>query len=367
MRKLYFLLAILCTQHSFGQLTQAPDGGNKKAWIGERIGITDVSIQYDRPAVKGREGKVWGALVPYGFSDLGFGTSKRAPWRAGANENTVISFSEDVKVEGKDLPAGKYGFHIAFYPDQCTLIFSRNYTSWGSFFYDSTEDVLRVPVKQLAQDKSTEWLKYEFEDEKPNSATIALYWEKWKIPFTVSVDYVSQQLASYRRELRTDKGFNSDAWVQAAQFCLQNNTNLQEALQWSDYAINGVFVGETNFATLTTKAQVLERLGKTTEADALMKQALPMGNEVQIHNYARQLLKQKKTKEAFEAFKMNYDKHPDNFTTNMGMTRAYSATGNYKEALKYAQKALLQAPDPGNKVSVEKVVEMLKEGKDNVN
>ena len=112
-----------------------PDGGNKKAMVGERIGITDVTIHYDRPGVKGREGKIWGQLVHTGYADLGFGTSKAAPWRAGANENTTIEFSTDVMIEGQTLPAGKYGFFIAYDPNECTLIFSKNTTSWGSFFY----------------------------------------------------------------------------------------------------------------------------------------------------------------------------------------------------------------------------------------
>jgi hypothetical protein len=245
MKKLLFSLTIAAViTSSQAQLTVPPNGGNKKAMVSERIGITDVTIHYDRPGVKGREGKIWGQLVPYGFTDLGFGTSKAAPWRAGANENTTIEFTNDVKVEGKNLPAGKYGFFIAVQPEECTLIFSKNSTSWGSFFYDSTEDALRVKVKPVVQDKSTEWLKYEFEDETNNSAVVALLWEKWKIPFKVEVALDKQQLESFRRELKSNIGFRPEAWAQAAQYCLQNNINLDEALTWADYAVNGAFVGQ---------------------------------------------------------------------------------------------------------------------------
>src|SRR5688500_13799281 len=104
-------------------LTTAPEGGNRKASVTERIGLTDVTIHCDRPGVKGRDGKVWGQLVPVGFTDLGFGNSKSSPWRAGANENTSIEFTGDVKIEGKLLPAGKYGFFVAYDPNECTLIF----------------------------------------------------------------------------------------------------------------------------------------------------------------------------------------------------------------------------------------------------
>src|SRR5690349_21154292 len=128
---------------AFAQLTTPPEGGNKKAFVGERIGLTDVMVEYHRPGVKGREGKIWGQLIHTGFADLGFGTSKAAPWRACANENTVVHFSTDVKVEGQNLPAGEYALFIAYDPNESTVIFSKNHTSWGSYFYDPKEDALR--------------------------------------------------------------------------------------------------------------------------------------------------------------------------------------------------------------------------------
>src|SRR6478752_4777720 len=183
MHKVILLLFIsfsllIQTSHSQITLTGLSSGGNKKAFVGERVGLTDVTIHYDRPGVKGREGKIWGQLRPVGYTDQGFGSSKAAPWRAGANENTTIEFSNNVKIEGQPLAAGKYGFFIAYDPNECTLIFSKNSTSWGSFFYDDKEDALRVKVKPVATDKSIEWLKYEFMNETPNSADIALEWEK---------------------------------------------------------------------------------------------------------------------------------------------------------------------------------------------
>src|ERR1700704_4864464 len=102
----------------YAQLTTLPRGGNKKATVSEQIGITDVSIHYSRPGVKKREGHIWGELIPVGFTELGYGAKKPAPWRAGANENTTIEFTTDVKIEGQDLPAGRYGFFIAYYPDE---------------------------------------------------------------------------------------------------------------------------------------------------------------------------------------------------------------------------------------------------------
>src|SRR6201989_2133999 len=162
MKKLSAILLSFSFIHlAFSQiiLTALPNGGNKKASVTERVGITDVTIQYNRPGVKGREGKIWGQLIPTGYTDQGFGSSKAAPWRAGANENTTIEFSTDVKIEGQPLAAGKYGFFIAYDSSESTLIFSKNSTSWGSFFYNEQEDALRVKVKPVATNKSIEWLK----------------------------------------------------------------------------------------------------------------------------------------------------------------------------------------------------------------
>jgi tetratricopeptide (TPR) repeat protein len=358
--------AVLCSLFSYTQLLVPPVGGNKKAMVGERIGISDVTINYDRPGVKGREGKIWGDVVHKGFTDLGFGTSKAAPWRAGANENTTIEFSTPVSIEGQALPAGKYGFFIAYDSAECTLIFSKNSTSWGSFYYDPKEDALRVKVKPQSLDKSVEWLTYAFTDQTNTGATLALLWEKLKIPFKVETDYNNLQLESFRRELRSDKAFNPGwpSYNQAAQFCLQNNVNLEEGMKWAEDAISLPFIGQKNFVTLSTKAGYLKKLNKEAEADAMMKEALPLGTVGQLHNYARQLLQQKKTKEAFEVFKFNFDKNPNEFTTQVGMARGYSALGDYKKALSFAQKALAKAPDNGNKTNVEKMIKTLQEGKD---
>ena len=351
---------------SFAQipLTVAPSGGNKKASVSERIGLTDVSIHYDRPAVKGREGKIWGQLVPVGFTDPGFGSSKSAPWRAGANENTTIEFSTDVTIEGKKLPAGKYGVFLAYDPVDPTFIFSNNSGSWGHYFYNEKEDALRVKVKPVQLEKPVEWLKYEFSNESEAGATVSLQWEKLSFPFRIETDYLKNQTESFRKELRTEKGFIWQSWDQAAAWSAQHNTNLEEALLWADSATSRNFGGDKSFQAWTTKALVLEKLGREQEAAALMKKQLPMGSMVEIHQYGRKLLQQKKPAEALAIFKMNEEKYPNVFTTNMGMARGYSAIADYKNALKYANKALGMAPDETNKKFVEGLLTKLKEGKD---
>jgi tetratricopeptide (TPR) repeat protein len=346
------------------QLTSLPSGGNRRASVYEQIGLTDVNIKYSRPHVKKRDGHIWGELIPVGYVNQGFGPSTAAPWRAGANENTIIEFSTDVKINGQALAAGKYGLFLAYDPNESTLIFSKNATSWGSFFYNQADDVLRVKVKPVPADKSVEWLKYEFADQTDNSAVVQLQWEKLMIPFKVEAEVVNTQIASFRRELQSEKGFNWESWDQAAAYCAQNKVNLEQALMWTDTATSVNFGGNQSFQSWSTRAAVLDSLGRNTEAIETMKKALPYGTENDLYFYARNLTRHKKGKEAFDIFKVNYDKHPNEFLTNAGMARGYSAIGDYKKALTFAQKANAQAVDQPNKDISAKMIKTLQDGKD---
>jgi hypothetical protein len=300
-------------------LKSIPNGGNKKAMVAEQIGITDVKINYDRPGVKGRDGKIYGTnIVHNGYKDLGFGTSKAAPWRAGANENTIMEFSTDVKIEGQNLPAGKYGFFIAYDPNMCTLIFSKNATSWGSFFYNDKEDALRIKVKPVTMDKSVEWLKYEFLDQTDNSVVIAMEWEKLMISFKVEADLLKTRLENYRLALRDKEGFRWEVMNEAAAFCLENNINLEEALQWSD---NSVAFNQ-NFTNLSTNASLQEKLGHKAKADSVMKAAFEKASLFELHLYGRKLIGEKKPKEALEIFQLNAKSTPKNLPFTPGLPAA---------------------------------------------
>ena len=364
------LVLIIYVQSAFdgtaiGQLTSLPRGGNKRATVSEEIGITDVIIRYSRPGVKKREGHIWGELIPTGFSQLGYGFKNPTPWRAGANENTTIEFTTDVKVEGRTLSAGKYGFFVAYDPSECTLIFSKNSTSWGNFFYDSTEDALRVKVKPGKTDKSVEWLKYEFTEQTSSSATIQLQWEKVTIPFRVDVDVIKMQLASFRKELRGGVALPGywQPWNEAASYCLANHTNLEEALLWADSATSSIFGGTRNFETWQTKAAILDSLGRKAEGEEAMKRAMSYVDDLQGYVYGCTLVNAKRPQEAFEIFKMIYDKFPNSLFTNIGMATGYSALGDYKTALTWALKALPLAKG-GNKILIEGNIRDLQNGKD---
>ena len=365
-KSILILLILLVNSVVFSQimpLTAEPDGGNKKASVSEQIGIVKILITYSRPGVKGREGKIWNTPVAhYGFVDQGHGTSNAAPWRAGANENTAMSFSQPVKIEGKDLPAGTYGFFISLGEDESTLIFSKISTSWGSFYYDAADDALRVTVKNKALDTSVEWLKYEFTDQADNSATIAMSWEKRMITFKVEADIQALQIAAFRNDFRTTRPYYD--YIQAANYCIENNIELEQALAWMDRAIYFRIMGEKNFRTLSTKAAVLMKMNRIDEAKKVMEEAIPMGDVLGIHFYVRTLIGIKQNDEALKVAKKNYEKFPNVFTTNVGMGRAYAAVGDYKKALTYIKAAQVQSPNDMNKTNIEVMIRKLQESKD---
>lgn len=336
---------------------------NKVATVSERVGVTDVRMTYSRPAVAGREGKIWGEVVHYGFEDLHYGTSKTAPWRAGADENTTFEVTTEVQIEGKTLPAGKYGFFIAMGKDKATLVFSKDYTAWGSFYYKPEHDALRVEVPVVQTPESMERLKYEFSAQTDNSAIVTMYWEKIKIPFKVSIDLVKEQIAAYRKEV--DAGAYYAYWQkmnQAANYCLINNTNLEEALSWSERSIYEYF-GERNFLTLSTYSGLLEKLDQKTKADSVMKAALPIATTLQLHQYGNSLLRRKEYKKAYDIFKMNYDKHPKDLYPMLGMVYGHAAMGNTREAIAVGTKAMEIEKDANTRAYFDKLVTDLKAGK----
>src|ERR1700681_4424275 len=147
---------------------------SQRAQITQRVGLTDITIVYHAPLANGRE--LFGKIVPYG-----------QVWRSGANENTTISFTDDVSVEGHPLATGTYGLHLIPNADQWTIIFSKNSTSWGSFSYDEKEDVLRINVKPAAAE-NRDSLAYTFDDMKPDSTAVTLRWGKVAVPFNVKGD-----------------------------------------------------------------------------------------------------------------------------------------------------------------------------------
>jgi len=352
-------------------VTLPPDGNNPKASAALSIGLVDVAITYNSPKVTGpdgsdRKGKIWGQLVPYGMANLGFGTcGDQCPWRAGANENTVFSVSGDVKIEGQPLPAGSYGLFMIPGQDEWTIIFSKNHTSWGSYFYNAAEDQLRVKVKPMTSEYH-HWLTYEFTDRGLDKAVAALKWELLAVPWTITVDNaVDLYVENLRRELRTSPGFSWQGWEQAARFCFDRKTNLKEGLTWAQNAVSMPGIGSETFGTLRTLADLQAANGLTTESEHTMQVALqhPTAGVFDLHAYGRQLLIQGEKEKALKVFELNAERHPNAWPVNVGLARAYAAVGRTQEALKAAKAALLQAPNDANRKSLEGMIRELEAAK----
>jgi tetratricopeptide (TPR) repeat protein len=313
-----------------------------KASVSQNIAtFANISINYSSPAVKGRE--VWGTLVPYGLAPNNFGSGSPMPWRAGANETTVITFSHDVKIEGKNLKAGAYGLHMIPNEKDVTIIFNSETNSWGSFFYDKKNDALRVTVKW--QDAPhMENLKYGFDNLSNNSANAYLHWGKKKIAFKIEVDRNEVIIAKFKEQLTTLPGFNQAAWGQIATFAINNKTHLDEAMTWIDKALS--MRGGATLTNKNTKARLLRLQGKEKEAEEIIAGAIGTATENELNNYGYQLMNAKPSKldDALEIFKANVQNNPASWNVYDSYAEALAKKGDKKAASKNYEKALELAP-----------------------
>jgi hypothetical protein len=240
------------TAHAQQARFPQPSPGAK---VMQTIGITDMTITYSRPGVKGRE--VWGKLVP--FDQL---------WRTGANMATTLEFTDDVKIEGQKLAAGKYALFSIPGKAEWTLIFNKNVNQGGTAAYKQEEDALRVKVKPAAAAESHEWLDFHIENLSDNGAEVALYWEKLKVPFKVEVE---------TKDLVLSKARGAVSWVPAMQFAnyaLQNNTNLDEAMKMIDVSI----ATQETYRNVLVKARLMEKTGaKKPDVLKMMEKAVALG------------------------------------------------------------------------------------------
>lgn len=359
----FFVLAVLLFINA--QAIRIPQNNNYPSSVGRSVGATAIEVKWNAPGVKGREGKIWGTGIAwYGFSVLGFGSNIPSPWRAGADECTTISFSTDVMINGKKLAAGKYALFMALQEDSTTLIFNKNINAWGSYFYDEKMDVLRVGTKQIKNmPTSQERLNFTFYDQKENAVSLGLDWEYWRIPMVIEVDLNSTMLAHIKSQMSGELGFDPPSLQAAANWCEQNNINLEEALNWINSATSPNLGGLNNFNTLSVKSKILSKLGKADESKKIMDQAMEVASAVELHQYGRRLLNEKKVDEALMIFEKNYKKNNGAWPTTVGMMRGLSAKGDYKKALEFAKTALTQASDDINKKSIEAAIKSLEAGK----
>lgn len=313
-----------------------------KAEVIQFIGLSKISINYSRPAVKNRE--IWGSLVPYN-NGIPF------PWRAGANENTTIEFSDDVKINGNTLKTGIYGFHIIPSKDEWILIFSSQSKSWGSFFYDASFDVLRIKVKPL-ENEFTEWLEYGFNDLTPNSAKIYLKWEKLSVEFLAEFNENEVILNNIRQQLLSLPGFGWEGPMEAATFCLENNFNFDEALKWIDLSISR----NPNFQNRIIKVGLLEKLNLKEDAEKIKIEAFENSKEEELNLYGYEMLNKNKIDEALKIFELNVDRNPNSWNCYDSFAEALIKVNKKDEAIKNYKKALKLAPENQK----ERIEEMLK-------
>jgi tetratricopeptide (TPR) repeat protein len=313
-------------------------------------------VKYGRPASNGR--KLWGGIVPYGFAPNfpGFGNGRPMPWRAGANENTTISLEHPLLIEGKPLPAGIYGIHIIPAENApWTVIFSRNSTSWGSFFYDDAEDALRVQVTPKPA-PMLDRLRYEFVDHAGlDSVTLALHWGELQVPIHLKVaNLPSLVMDQARLSLRGGVLTTPAAFREAATYALANKVNQQEALGWTDQSGPG-------FAPKALKAGLLKQLGRTAEADAVLNPALQAASEAELNTYGYQLLGQGSRDEALKIFELNVTRHPNAWNPLDSLAETQAARGNKEEAKRLYRQALEKLPttDTANRDRINKILSQL--------
>ncbi|HEX8708695.1 MAG TPA: DUF2911 domain-containing protein [Pyrinomonadaceae bacterium] len=275
-----------------------------KASVMQTIGVTDITITYSRPGVKGRT--IWGE-APAATGTTGAATlddasrrPKDAPivpyghvWRSGANEATTFTVTDDVLVNGQKLPAGTYSLHTIPGKNEWTIIFNSVADQWGSFNYDEKKDVLRVKARPQWVADNQEWLLYSIPAVTPNSAQVQIRWEKVVVPFTVEVPNVE---ALMRAKIDAAVTANPTDWriplAVANQYA--NDDKWEEALRWADQSIK---VKET-FQNLATKAHLLFNSGRRDEAFAVGEQAIQRGkaDKVDTARFEKQLADMKAKK-----------------------------------------------------------------------
>jgi tetratricopeptide (TPR) repeat protein len=286
---------------------------------------------------------VWGKLVPYD-----------QVWRAGANENTVITFSSDVTVSGQKIAAGSYGLHMIPTQKDWTVILSRESRAWGSFFYDQKDDAARFTVTPRPSE-FVERLAYTFDDPSDHGVTATLRWEKLAVPLAIDVDTPAVVSASLHTQLKGLQGFFWQPFAQAAAYCANHNVNLEEAQAWADKAVK---LNE-NFTTLRAQALVSEKRGDTARAQQLRDKAMTLATEADMNAYGYQLLGAGKTQEAIAVFKQNVEKYPASWNTYDSLGEGLAAAGQKAEAIAQYQKARSMVKDETNQKRIDGILKGL--------
>ena len=309
-----------------------------RASVSQTAGLTEIAITYDRPAVNHRE--IWGTLVPYD-----------TVWRAGANENTVISFSSPVRIGGQDVPAGRYGLHMIPGRNDWTVILSRQANAWGSFSYDPAEDLLRVRVTPRPAE-FTERLAYTLDDPAADGVIATLRWEKLAVPIPIAVDSRPVVADSLREQLRGLARFFWQPWNQAAAWCVANDANLAEATEWVSRSIA---INE-NFTNLRVKAALREKQGDVASAEALLRRSFEVATEADMNTYGYLLMGQNKVDSAIAVFRRNVRDYPRSWNTYDSLGEAYAKKGDTRQAIEAYSRARKIVRDPAQQKRIDGIL-----------
>ncbi len=321
-------------QISLFELPQA----SPHARVLQRVGLTDITIDYHRPGVKGR--RIWGSLVPWD-----------QVWRAGANENTTIEFSTPVSILGHRLEAGTYGLHMIPSKPYWTVIFSTAYKSWGSFTYDPAEDALRIqvmPRKAPFQER----LEYRFEDLDDYGCTVVMHWERVEIAWRVDVDTKTIVVEHLREGLRGLPRFTWRGWEEAARWCARNDVNLEEAMTWIDRSI----AEKPTFSNRMVKAELLDDLGRHDEAEHLREEAILLAPVDEVLDYGSQMIFDGLVDEAVRIYRQAVKLYPDAWYTHAALADAWERKGERGKAKKEYEAALRVAQDPKRREELRRIL-----------
>ena len=358
-----FIITLLLTIFTMSNLRSqiTTPAKSPEAEVSQRIGITDITIHYNRPYVKGR--KIWGGLVSYGFNYLGFGTSRSAPWRAGSDYNTTIHFTHEVSIQGNTIPAGKYAlFMVPEENGEVTIILSSNTTSWGSYFYNEDEDVLRFKVTSIDKQTSTEMLTYSFDTVEATRTTVSLHWDTKEIPITIDVAVHKIVMEGIHNDLRNPKGFQQSTWDAAANYAFSIG-EFDKALEWVNASIKGHFFSKETFSNLSLKSRILEKQGKKEEAEHILQQSLPLGSPDELYRLGVGLMTNGQLDKALEIMQTNIKINNGAFPSHYGLARVYSAKKEFENALNALEKTGTDTP-AHFKPRFEKYKQQLKSGED---
>ena len=309
--------------------------------VSQKIGLTEITVIYHSPGAKGRE--IFGKLIPYDRI-----------WRAGANENTKVYFSKSVIVEGKTLPAGTYGLQMIPRQEEWTIIFSNDIQNWGSFYYDEKNDALRISVKPLARQENREWLNYQFLEKEALQTTLVMEWNNLQVPIKISIDRETI-LADFRLQLKNSAAFSWEGQYAAAQYCLENEFNYDEALQWIEASIKG----RPNYQNLKTKAELIEKKGNLEESKKVLNDAIDLASASELLSYTMELIAGGSPEKATKVAAMSIKKYPSDWKSYYASGLVFKAQDKATKALELFNHALSLASD-GNKTFVQRQIDKMK-------